>query len=177
MEEWRAVVGFEGYYEISSQGRLRNAKTRNGSHKGRILRACPTKKGYPHTNLCVDGGMTTRTIHRLVCEAFLGLRPDGLQVNHKNGDKADNRVENLEYVTAKENAQHARTVLGRGRGEDMGTPKLTEADVRKIRAMAAEGATHRSIAAMFGVCKTTVGYAIIGRSWSHVLQDKETRSA
>lgn len=101
VEEWRAIPGFANY-EASNQGRIRNART------GRVLKAGPHHKGYAAYCLRSEGQNVYRTGHRCILEAFLGVRPDGLQTNHKNGIKTDNRLENLELVTPKENMRHAR---------------------------------------------------------------------
>lgn len=74
---------------------------------GRPLEGFPNGNGYLRVTLSVDGKRRNLFVHHLIAEAFHGPRPDGLQLNHRNGIKTDNRPENLEYVTAKENMQHA----------------------------------------------------------------------
>lgn len=104
-EEWRRVSGYERY-EVSSMGRIR-ANTRC-SHD-RILSPATLSNGYVVVCIGAQPGAPRQNhhVHRLVAEAFLGPVPIGRQVNHKNGIKADNRVANLEYVTASENVRHA----------------------------------------------------------------------
>lgn len=102
VEDWRPIPGFEGLYEASDQGRLRNIRT------GRVLKPGPHRRGYAAYCLRRDGQNVYRTGHRCVTEAFWGIRSDDLQTNHKNGTKTDNRLDNLERVTAKENMRHAR---------------------------------------------------------------------
>ena len=92
-------------YEVSNQGRVRNA------HTGRVLRPHIQTSGYPQVVLYYKGQTKELLVHNLVATAFVEGWREGLQVNHKNGIKSDNRAENLEWVTASENHQHARDVL------------------------------------------------------------------
>jgi hypothetical protein len=115
VEEWRAVVGFEGLYEVSSLGLVRRvgnaAKSGNGrgggARLGRVLALTPHNGGYVHVQLWKDGTPTTRLVHLVVAAAFLGPCPDGLEVNHEDGDKSNCAVTNLEYLTRPENLRHA----------------------------------------------------------------------
>ena len=102
-EEWRLVPGFP--YEASSLGRIRRATDVIGNRGAHVLKAGTVLHGARHSGgYLVVGG---RYFHRFVASAFLP-NPDGLpEVNHKNGDKADNRPENLEWVTRSQNAKHA----------------------------------------------------------------------
>lgn len=109
-EEWRPVVGFEGRYEVSNQGRVRSLLRRRRP----ILRLFTKPEGYVHVCLLDHGRQCTRYVHRLVAEAFCP-QVDGDQVNHLDGDKGNNRADNLEWCTPAENSRHARDVLGRTR--------------------------------------------------------------
>ena len=104
IEEWRPVVGYEGLYEVSNTGRVRSldmyVKSRYGNyrlHKGKVLSPAKDKNGYLKVNLCYNGKDKIIRVHRLVTEAFIP-NPDNLpEVNHKDEDKTNNRVENLEW--------------------------------------------------------------------------------
>jgi hypothetical protein len=104
--EWRKVADLSGY-EISSEGALRNAKT------GRELRGQKTSGGY--IRFCVSSGGKPKGImaHRIVCAEFLGPVPDQMQVNHKDHDPSNNRVDNLEFVYARENNNHRNQIRER----------------------------------------------------------------
>ena len=107
-EEWRPVVGWEGYYEVSDQGRVRSLNrtivTSKGprSYAGRIIRA-RLSKGYPVVTMTRPGQRKSAKIHTLVLEAFVGSRPTGKSACHNNGIPTDNRVENLRWDTHTEN--------------------------------------------------------------------------
>lgn len=99
-EEWRAVPGREGEYEVSSEGRVRSLDRQvhitNGRSRfshGRVLRAS-LRKGYLRVRL---GKGKDHPVHRLVMETFVGPRPDGMVILHGNGDPLDNRLANLRY--------------------------------------------------------------------------------
>ena len=120
-EEWRPVVGFENFYEISSLGRLRGrdriveeSSGKKRIHYGKILSlGRPNKHGYFIKTLYSDDNHRSCQIHRLVAEAFIP-NPMGLeQVNHINGDKGDNNVGNLEWIDRQGNTMHAIYALGK----------------------------------------------------------------
>lgn len=106
-EVWKEIPGYEGYYSVSSLGQVRRDKRANGTFVGRILKQKINRNGYavvvPHR-----GGVGKRsTVHSLVVLAFIGPRSAKMQINHKDGIKHNNSVQNLEYVTASQNIRHA----------------------------------------------------------------------
>ena len=111
-------------------------------------------------------------VHVLVAETFLGKPEEPyLQVNHKNGDKADNRVENLEWVTGSENVRHAfENGLNITRnGEDNPSSKLTERDVQIIlRLSAFNKLSHEEIGKVFDVSKSTIAHVVSGKNWGYL---------
>lgn len=100
-EEWRPVVGYEGDYEISSEGRVR-ARRRSGSSGG-LLKVRPDAKGYPMLSLMSNGVHATRRVHRLIAEAFIGPIPKGAHVRHLDGNPAHTVLANIAIGTPSEN--------------------------------------------------------------------------
>lgn len=103
---WKQIPGYEGLYEVSSDGEVRSNKRATTS--GKILKQYVSKRnGYCYVCLSKDNKATTKRVHGLVASAFFGERVEGSQINHKDGNKRNNRVENLEYCTQSENMRHA----------------------------------------------------------------------
>lgn len=102
-----AIKEFYGLYLITEDGRVWSPIKMPANPKGRWMAIHPDHNGYPTARVKIKQKTYNRGVHRLVAEAFLP-NPEGLsQINHKNGNKSDNRVENLEWCTAKENVHHA----------------------------------------------------------------------
>lgn len=143
MERWLPVVGYEGLYEVSSQGRvrslLRTIEAVNGwgsytyQKPGRILKPKPCWTGYLGVVLYKEGKRKHRVIQRLVCEAFIGPRPPGHEVNHIDCVRCNNNVENLEWVTRLQNAAHREQFGKSTGGENNPNARLSLADVQAIR--------------------------------------------
>lgn len=119
MEEiWKDIPGFEGLYKVSNFGRVKKlAKTRiynNGTRTvipEHFIKATANNRGYLNVPLYSNNERYTKKVHRLVAEVFLDNTDDKPYVNHINGNKADNRVENLEWCTPSENNIHRYNVL------------------------------------------------------------------
>lgn len=103
-EIWREVANYEGEYEVSNMGRVRSLKF----NKVRILKDGFNRDGYKQVILSKNGIYTHFYVHRLVWEAFNGPIPEGLVVNHKSEIKSDNRLENLEICTQRENCNYGK---------------------------------------------------------------------
>ena len=157
-EIWKPVLGYEGLYDVSNLGRVRNMARRSGTKPLRILKQEPMHRGYLCVPLSGKGIRKLCRVHRLVMAAFVGPSPDGKHVNHINGDKRDNRLENLEYLTASENTAHAMKIgTMRAWGENNPFAKLSDSDATRIRERRKEGQTFIAIGKEFGVHATTVG--------------------
>ena len=170
METWRDVVGFEGYYVVSDRGRVMRVARGKGTRPGTIRKLFTDHLGYQRLLLSKNGKYFTRSVHRLVTEAFLGPAPEGYEVNHKNGDKEDNNIDNLEWVTHSGNQRHRYDVLKKGCacGSRCHTAKLTEDDIPNIRRLAADGMSRSKIAVLYGVSQPMISYIVNRANWRHV---------
>lgn len=105
-ETWKDIPGYKGLYKISNTGKV---KSMNYRHTGvpHILAPRKDNSGYQRVQLCnSDKKHRDRTVHRLVWEAFNGPIPEGLQINHRDENKSNNSLRNLEVVTPKQNANY-----------------------------------------------------------------------
>lgn len=179
MEKWREIPQYEGFYEVSNKGRVRSldrmVKVRAGGlrkHHGRVLKPGIGKPGYPICALVKHGKQISKNIHQLVMLAFVGPPPKGKEINHIDGDKTNNNLENLEYVTSRQNSRHAvRVGLFDPRtqvGEDSINAKLTREDVYRIRREFKKTKTGYQLADELGVHHGTIRSIYHKRSWKHI---------
>lgn len=169
VEEWRPVKGYEGEYEVSNHGNVRSLdrRVKHGwcglqTFRGRVLKLNQHSGGYLKVKL--RGGKQEDYAHRLVAKAFIGDPPEGMtEVNHKNGIKTDNRVENLEWCSRQGNVDHAvATGLVDSRGDKSCHAKYRDADVRRAWDMVFNGASNRAAAEACGIPVSTVQTAVRG---------------
>jgi hypothetical protein len=168
VELWASVVGFPNT-EVSSLGRVRSL------FRGqcRIRPPQPHQHGYVTVSLQNKTVKKRARIHVLVAEAFIGPKLEGMDVNHRDGVKTNNRVDNLEYMTRSENCKHGfRIGLSytpfKKRGEEHIRSVLRDADVRTIRQEHANGISRRALATRFGISYYTVWDITKRRSWTHI---------
>lgn len=112
MSEWRDIPGYEGVYQVSSEGQVRSLDrvvqhpvSGDTLRRGKVLRLKRRSEGYLYVRLYRGGKSKSRSVHHLVLEAFVGPRPEGSETRHLDGDPTNNRVSNLAWGTPKENAQ------------------------------------------------------------------------
>lgn len=175
MEVWKSVKGYEWLYEVSNLGRVKGLeKVRvigNGGirvYPETIFKSCRNTKGYCVVILRDYGYNKTFSVHRLVAEHFID-NPNSLrQVNHKNGVKSDNRVENLEWCTYQENNAHAkRTGLLRSEGELNYMSKLNSTQVLKIRSLKGIKSI-KELSAEYSVTKESIYNIWKFGTWKHI---------
>lgn len=175
--EWRQIPGYNGMYEASNSGLIRRTRMHGRYSPGPLAQSKHTA-GYLTVALSIKGKQRTLYIHRLVMLAFFGK--SALDVNHIDGDKTNNRLSNLEYVSRKENTRHAAEVLKMdytfkgganrydSRGVNHGQAKLNDEKVREIRLAHANGVHIDVLVATYGVCKSVLYAAIRRKTWRHV---------
>lgn len=172
-EQWKEIAEYEGLYEVSSFGRVRclDYNGRNPTRDKDGIRSLNYANGdYPRITLSSGKrNYKTHLVHRLVVSAFVGDIPDGMDVNHKDGNKKNNHVDNLEIVTKSENVRHA---IDNGFTKVIGianpAAKLTEKDIPIIRGMIKGGHSLRAIGRKFNVSAGTIHYIKYGKTWTHV---------
>lgn len=125
---------------------------------------------YLRVTVSIEGKQTRALAHRLVWVSIHGRIPDGMEINHKNGKKDDNRPENMELVSPRSNVRHRIDVLGHPppRGYRTGSEKLTASDVVSIRAARKSGVSVRDLAAKHGVTPQSIVFAAMGKTWKAV---------
>jgi hypothetical protein len=188
MEEWRDIPGYEGWYQVSNLGAVARTgwaepRIENDEEEKRALDAYMAsaprtfrKRMKPATghagrlNVVLTKYRETRKfqIHRLVLLAFVGPCPEGMECRHLDGDHLNNRIENLTWGTHAENMNDKREHGTHIEGENAPQAKLTEADVRAIRA-AGGILTNTELAKKYGVTWTAIHYILTRKTWKHVV--------
>lgn len=178
-ELWKPIPFTKNIYSASNLGRIR----RNYYFKGKRAKDGIIKPrlfdGYLRVNLSIEGKHTTKTVHFLVANAFLGDIPSYLNINHKNGNKQDNSIDNLEYITITENNRHAFNIgliptkdrhysVKSKREHFHHLSKLTKQDILNIRHLASKGVSQRQLAKEYQVNKNAISQIIHRKSWKNI---------
>lgn len=170
---WRPIPGFEESHEVSADGRVRSVPRtvhfsdgRVRSYPGKELAQYQDQFGYRKVTLRCRPKDCRVHVHALVALVFIGPRPEGMQVCHSNGDRQDNRLENLRYDTCAGNHADMLTHGTRRVGERAPAAKLSNARVGEIKA-AKGGMTLGEAAAAFGVSKNHICNIWNGRRRKH----------
>lgn len=180
MEEWRDIPSLPGY-QASSEGRIRSVARRITDSRGRsYLRPGVVRKlgVAPNGYLRLNTGEGQVLVHRAVLEAFSGPAPVGHHGAHRDGDRSNNKRENLRWATPVENAAD-KAIHGtayRPIGALHHGAKLSEDQVRQIKRLYASGVLQSHIALMTGVQRKTVNSIVRGRSWAHIEVNSQGRS-
>lgn len=169
-EAWKPIPRFKGAYEVSSIGRVRSLVYKNKQccklrNEPRIISQHKNNGGYFS---CIIRNKTYRP-NRLVLEAFVGECPNGMEAAHLNGVKDDNRLENLKWVTKKENAYHRDYLHGHAPWcEGNGQSKLKKENIWEIRRLNSAGLSSKTIGEKFGIYYTYVNKILRGDLWKHL---------
>jgi uncharacterized Fe-S cluster-containing radical SAM superfamily protein len=166
-ETWKPVFEYEGLYEISDLGNIRGLTT------NRLLKPGTGTSGYRYVQLSKNGFQLPKQIHRLVIEVFRGVLPKHMEVNHKNGIKTDNRLENLEKVTRSENILHRIHVLGVHQnvfhGMQHGNARFTDRQIKEMRRLYDNGLSYPAeLARQFNCSVGAIHHIVKRRNWTHL---------
>lgn len=176
MEEiWKPIKGYEGLYEISNLGKLKSlAKSPGvGINKrymvDRILPGYKVKRKYIQVQLWKNQKVKVKGAHRLVLETFKPTNNPKLETNHIDGNKYNNNIDNLEWVTSKENKRHAfkNGLCDHRRGECLYNSKLTEKDVKWIRKNHKQY-SYSELGKKFDVGKSCIWHIVHRYNWKHI---------
>lgn len=165
-EIWKDIKGYEGKYQASSDGRIRNAK-------GKVLKTYTDKCGYQLIGLYKDGKSKTFRVHRIIYETLVGDIPIDLQINHKDFNRSNNKVSNLEVTTREENVRYSLQNTLRANAYDengnrisKGNSKINREIAEEIRMIyATEDVTYNDLAKAYGIKRSAIGDVITGKSW------------
>jgi len=167
----------DGYFRIDSEGRVwKIAQRRSNQYWENRFVKIPEReikyvdsKGYINVTLTINKKLYNCKAHRIIWIYFNGNIPDNLEINHRNGIKTDNRLENLELVTCSENHKHAYKIgLNSRKGERNGRAKLRNKNIKEIKQMHLNGYSQRKIAKIFGVDKAQIQRVLNNKTWKHI---------
>lgn len=178
-EVWRPVPGYDGKYLVSNTGEVKTLVNRGGrprTDSGRKRALNTNSKGYLYASLRSRGVSRNVFVHRMVVAAFVGPIPEGMQVNHKDGNKQNNHLSNLECVTSLQNVRHAVEVLqNHARGERHGRSSATNETISRLWEMLADGVAPADASRRLGFSKGFAGVLLRGETWKHFDSDAKRR--
>lgn len=167
---WKPVYEYEGVYEVDDSGNIKRIAAARGAKPGRILKQTNHNHGYLSVVLSNKNKKKSCLVHRIVYEAFFGPIPDNKEINHKDGNKKNNNINNLDCVTSTENNNHAVDIgLVNNTGENNPMAKLTEDKVKKIKLLyKPREYGYKRIAKDVGVTWECVRDIVKGYTWKHI---------
>lgn len=173
MEIWKNIEGYEGLYQVSNLGDVKSLERyRENSSKltpERILKGILNNKGYYSVRLYKNKESHFYSVSRLVARTFIPNPKNKPEVNHINGNVKDNSITNLEWVTHRENIDHAVKTGLTPRGEQNARSKVKESDVKIMREMYAKGGiSTRTLSEKFNIGKTAIWQIVTNQTWKHV---------
>lgn len=172
MEEvWKDVVGHEGLYEVSNLGRIRSLPriTTSRPMKGKLLStATKDTKRYEKVCLSYNGNYKYYKVHQVVARAFIDNPENKPQINHIDGNRHNNKVDNLEWVTSTENNSRAKK-HGMLLGENHQNTNYTEEQIKEVKLMLKQGLKNIDIERVTGINHKRISEIKCGKVWSHIV--------
>jgi hypothetical protein len=170
IETWKNIIGFDGEYQVSNLGRIKSLK-KNKLEK--LLSQCNHTNGYKYVSLSKNGVAKHYYVHRLVAESFLLNSDNKLEVNHIDGDKTNNHVENLQWVTRQENVKHefdnGYGYVPNLKGENHGSSKLKESQVINIYiAYHKDNIRISDLSKKYNISESAIDSIVKNRNWKHI---------
>lgn len=174
IEQWKDVVGYEGLYMVSDLGRVKSLE-RVSKHNYGGFRKVPEKilsqgkKRYCNVVFSVEANRKTFLVHRLVGNAFIPNPENKPTINHKKGNRKDNRKTSLEWNTIKENANHSYDIgLSKTHSEKHHSAKLKNSDIPNIIEKCKNGLTQREVSKLYNVSESTISVIMTKRKWNRI---------
>lgn len=175
--QWRDLPDYAGIYSVSEEGKIFShprtefvQSKRTGGHyryrSGSFIKTQVNKLGYEQVGLYLEGVCSRVLVHRLVAKAFVENPLELPEVNHKDGNKSNNCVSNLEWVSRRQNALHGTRILGKNRGENNLKSKLLEVDVLNIRLDLEKGLTQTEVAKRYNITNHAIFRIQHGYNWA-----------
>lgn len=162
-ETWKTIKGYKNKYLISNLGNIKSVK-RN------IILNPPTHKGYFHVTLFNKNIRKWYYVHRLVALAFISNPKNKPYINHIDGNKQNNHVDNLKWCTQSENEKHANKLgLKNFKGENNGKSKLSNNDIFSIKRLFKQGLKQTTIAKLYDTTQSNISLIVTRKNWKHLL--------
>lgn len=179
-EVWKDIEGFESFYQVSSAGRIKSLSRKIIRKRSSVEETLPERimsvkkrtNYYPKVSLSKNGKVRYFKVHKLVALAFLQKDSAKNQVNHVDGDKTNNNVANLEWISPSDNIKHARDsglIIDKSR---KGNKRLNLAQVVFFKILHSEGFSYEKIGKIFNISRCTISDAVTGRTWKHLSCNK-----
>lgn len=167
VEIWKPIPGYEGLYEVSDLGKVKSLP-RNTTSGGLLANLLSKRDRRPKVGLTKNGKTKHFWTHTLVLLAFVDPRPKNMECRHLNGNRCDNRLENLQWGTKEENSFDRVIHKSLPYGEKHSSHKLTKQDVLYIRSLEAGTFKQSEVAEKFGINQTLVSRIRLRKCWKHI---------
>lgn len=160
---WKKIKGYESFYEVSDGGEIRSSYRTK-----KVLKNNPNGTGYLYVVLCLNGVKKLHYVHRLVLSAFVGSPKKGFQAAHLDGNRSNNKLSNLRWLTPSENNLQKKLHGTWQGGENHGNTYFKNKDVLRIRRLRKKGKTLKEIGKIVGAPWQTIHSICERKVWKHL---------